>query len=179
MRIPRGFSDNYDGQERRHESWHDVAQICTNGHVINRSSKKYPQHNNDFCDKCGQRTLTKCEKCGGDIRGEYHVEGVASFGGDFPAPAFCVQCGSPFPWTVSRLQAARELAAEMEELTEEERESLSRSLDDLIRDTPQTTVSVSRFKKVAKKISKEGLSGLREILIDIVSETAKKSIWPT
>ena len=30
------------------ESWYDVAQICLNGHLINHSTKRFPQRNKNF-----------------------------------------------------------------------------------------------------------------------------------
>src|SRR5262249_17929827 len=94
---------------------YDVAQICSNGHVINTTSRKFPEHNQDHCDRCGEQTLTRCPGCTTYIRGYYHVPGV--FGGDeYRAPAYCYKCGRPFPWTVTALTAAQELVAESEQL---------------------------------------------------------------
>src|SRR5438105_3047900 len=89
----------------RGESWYDVAQICRNGHVVNDSAKQSPQHSTAFCERCGQPTITQCENCHLDIRGDYHIPNV--FGGSYDRPAFCIGCGSPYPWTVSAIQAAK------------------------------------------------------------------------
>jgi hypothetical protein len=50
------------------DNWYDVAQICLNGHVINDSVKKYPQHNKKFCDKCGVATINNCPNCNTEIQ---------------------------------------------------------------------------------------------------------------
>jgi hypothetical protein len=167
--------DEYDRGER---AWYDTAQVCLNGHIINSSYKAYPQHNKKFCDKCGAETITKCPNCQNDIRGYYHATGVISFADDTP-PAFCPNCGQAYPWTESGLQAAKDLASELEGLTEEERQILVKSLDDLVKDSPQTTVAATRFKKIVHKVTREGASAFREILVNIVTEAARKSLWPS
>ncbi|PYQ97931.1 MAG: hypothetical protein DMF95_25990 [Acidobacteria bacterium] len=49
-------------------------------------------------------------------------------------------------------------------------------MDDIVRDTPNTRVAAVRFKKFAAKGSKEAVSAMRDVLIDVVSETVKKAI---
>jgi hypothetical protein len=102
---------------------------------------------------------------------------VASF--HFHAPAFCAGCGTAYPWTESTLQAARDLTNELGGLNETEKEALSKSFDDLVRDTPQTQVAAIRLKRLLPKIGREGAAALRDLLVDIASETAKKMIWPS
>ena len=91
---------------------YDVAQICRNGHVITSSARTMPQFMQNYCDKCGQPTMTKCEKCGADIRGSYEE----FFSSRFDTPAYCHNCGSPYPWTQSRLDAFDEMLEEFAEL---------------------------------------------------------------
>ena len=79
----------------------------------------------------------------------------------------------------SKLKAARDLSDELDNLTPDERDLLKKSLDDIVRDTPQTTVSALRFKKLAAKAGSIAASALKDILVDIASEAAKKVIWPT
>ena len=164
--------DEYEGDR------YDVAQICLNGHVINSSTQESPQFNTKFCNRCGQPTTTQCKVCSNSIPGEYHTQGVISLF-PFPAPAFCAHCGSRYPWTESRLKAARELTQDNEDLDDADKETLSKSLDDLVKDTPSTPVAANRFKKLMVKVGKEGAGAFRDILVDIASETAKKIIWPT
>ncbi len=157
--------------------WFDVAQICLNGHVTTSTSQRFSQHNKDFCDNCGQPTITACPNCGKPIRGKYHQQNVVDLTWvDDPAPAHCIGCGNPYPWTEGRLTAAKELAQEMEGLTAEERNLLSKSLDDLVRDTPQTPVAATRVKRLLTKAGGAALQAFRDILVDIASETAKKTM---
>lgn len=154
---------------------YDVAQICINGHLVNSSSHSMPQFNEIFCKKCGSETTTKCSFCKENIRG-YYSSGAVSLAEE-SIPSFCHNCGKSYPWTESALKAAQELADELNELTDEDKDLLKKNLPDLIRETPNTKVAETRFKKVMLKAKKESVDAMRSILVDIISETIKKSIF--
>lgn len=159
-------------------SWYDTAQVCVNGHAVNDMVRAAPQLNRDFCSQCGAPTITTCQQCEAPIQGEYHVEGVFDFSGfEYSPPSFCHKCGAAYPWTEAKLQAARELADELDELSPDEIEVLKGSLDDLVADTPRTTLAATRFKKLVAKVGPAVADGFKEILTDVVSESAKKMIW--
>lgn len=158
------------------DSHYDLAQICQNGHVTNSMARDYPNSNQEFCDRCGTPTMTACPTCRTDIRGYYHIPDVLGFQ-EYTAPSFCYKCGSPFPWTSAGLAAAEELADELDCLSDDERASLKKSLGDLVRDSPQTPVAETRFKRIMKKVGKEGAEGMRAILTDLVSETVRKTLF--
>jgi hypothetical protein len=151
---------------------YDVAQICLKGHVINATAKGLPVHNTDFCNKCGAATIIECPECKVEIRGRYH-----NVMGGFRAPAFCHKCGKPYPWTKLKIEAAHELAQELDQLTPEEKEMLSKSIDDIVTDSPRTTLGATRFKKIMAKVGKEAAAAFKEVLVDVASEAAKKMIW--
>ena len=71
------------------------------------------------------------------------------------------------------------MAHELDNLNEEEKNTLEKSIDDIVRDTPRATVATGRFKRLVSKAGKEAAEGFRSLLIDLVSETVKKSIWPS
>ena len=98
-------------------------------------------------------------------------------GFEYDAPAFCYKCGKPFPWTDARLRAAEDLADELDDITSDERESLKKSLHDLVRETPSTRVAETRFKKIMQKVGRDGYEGMRALLKDIVSEAVRKTIF--
>lgn len=156
---------------------YDVMQVCLNGHRITTTLRSSPQHGKQHCSKCGTPTLSQCQHCQADIRGSYrqrharvvHLPNV---------PAFCHACGKPYPWTDTRLDAAQELAEELEGLTEDEKKTLKASLDDLVRDTTRTPLAATRFKRLATKAGKGAAEAFKDILIGVISETAKKLIWP-
>src|SRR5450759_2909448 len=136
----------------------------------------FPQHREDFGGKCGAPTIMACEHCGAAIRGYYHKAG--SLGSvDIDRPAFCLKCGEPYPWTDAALEAARAMADELDRLKPDEREALKGSLDDLVRDTARTPVAVLRFKRLAAKAGSEGAAALRDVLIGVVTEAARRGIW--
>lgn len=158
------------------DSYYDLAQICDNGHVINSMAYGYPQSNQNFCDRCGAKTTTQCPECLTNIRGYYHVPGVFTTGG-YDAPSYCFNCRAAYPWTQSSLEAANKLADETESLTKEGKEQLKRSLSDLIREGPKTVIAETRFKKLMKKAGKDTYDAMRSILVDVVSEAVKKSVF--
>lgn len=157
-------------------SYYDTAQICLNGHVVNSMALSSPQSNQKHCDECGAQTITTCPECNTPIRGYYHVPGFIGFF-DYDKPAYCYSCGKPFPWTTSGLEAILELADELEGLSEEEKQQLKDSFPDLIRDTPKTVVAETRFKKIMRKVGADAYNAMKSIMIDIVSEAVRKSIF--
>ena len=157
------------------EGYYDVMQVCENGHQITSLARSAPELTERYCRRCGAKTITACPKCNRNVRG--YSEGYMSTTG-LPVPAFCHACGQPYPWTEKKLAAARELAEEIEGLNLEEVETLKGSLDDLIRETPKTPVAAVRFRKLLAKAGAHTAQTFRDILVDIVSEAAKKAIWP-
>lgn len=154
---------------------YDVAQVCLNGHPANSTFRRMPQFNKKFCDECGAETITNCPRCQEPIRGLYW--GSMSLNPYVP-PKFCHNCGAPYPWTEKRLAAARDLTDELSGLNADEKASLSKSLHDLIKESPSTPVAIARFKRLVAKAGNAAAEGFKSILIDIVSEAVKKQIWP-
>lgn len=154
---------------------YDVAQICLNGHVINAHAASQPAHNSDFCAKCGTKTITTCLNCSSFIPGKYRSEVIADWTPLDP-PAYCRNCGKAFPWTGEAIEAARLLTDEVEGLSLEDREQLKATFPDLIADTPRTVLAATRFRKISAKASRTFVDTLRQLLVDIASETAKKII---
>ena len=87
------------------------------------------------------------------------------------------KCGEPFPWTAAAFCAAEELAGELDDLSDDEKESLKKALPDLVRETPRVRLAETRFKKLMKKAGKEGVEGMRGLLTDIISETVRKTLF--
>lgn len=150
---------------------YDVAQICKNGHVVNRATRGLPAHNQAHCDRCGSRTITACPECDAGIRGHYHIPGALITWG-YEAPAYCHACGGAFPWTEKTLDAAKDLADELDSLSDHEKESLKKELHNLLEQTPRTRLAESRFKKLMKKSGEEGRVVMRGILINVLNEAA-------
>ncbi len=92
-------------------SYYDTMQVCKKwGHKITDFLDSYPNHGQDFCEKCGSPTVFKCEHCNSRIKGYYHVSGV--IGGSGPAvPLNCHKCGRGYPWRSNLLTKNRLIAA--------------------------------------------------------------------
>jgi hypothetical protein len=172
--LVSGSSGVFRGRD--YWSGYDTAQICLNGHVTSDVVQANPLHSQDFCSSCGARTTTQCPSCKEPIRGRYHHPKVYA---PYGAPAYCHKCGTSYPWTAARIEAAKSLADEIAGLDESEKLLLKTSIDDIVRDTPSTQAASLRFKKFAAKGGKEVVSAMRDILVDVVSETVKKAIWGT
>lgn len=116
-----------------------------------------------FCTQCGASTLDACQYCEAKI-------GPAS------QPAYCANCGKPFPWTESAFAAAAEYTDELMQLTHAEKAELKNTLADLTADTPRTPLAISRFKKFAAKIGPGAGETLSKIIVNVVTETAKRHL---
>jgi hypothetical protein len=162
------------------ERWDDNAQFCVNGHYITGNVISQPDTLCKFCATCGAETTTKCPNYQRSFKGAIHnVPTFGTWSADKTPPPYCAGCGNALPWTASRLQAAADLADLQDSLTDEEKTALKKTLNDLVADTPQTTLAAQRFKVLAAKTGKGAIEAFRTILTDIVSETAKKILFPS
>jgi hypothetical protein len=94
-------------------------------------------------------------------------------------PAFCYNCGKPYPWTEAKLVAAKEYTEELEELNAEDKVALIGTFDDLVANTPRTELAAHRFKKLIRKLAPAAGGFLTKMIVDISSETAAKLLEPT
>lgn len=150
------------------------AQICLNGHCITKDCS-YTNRLQIFCDKCGAETIDKCPTCQSSIHGNYNVPGVIRFSDDYTTPAFCHECGTPYPWTQSALESVTLLIEEEEEFTQDQKDKLIKSLPDLVSETPKTNVAIVRMKKFLASAGKFTADGLRQFLIDFGCELTLRS----
>ena len=155
----------------------DTAQVCLNGHQIVVSIKDYPERMSLFCGQCGEPTITTCKKCNAEIRGRW-VRPWAPLELKTVPPGFCHNCGSPYPWTERRLQAARDYANEMKGISPDDKSTLVQNLEYILKDTPRTEIAATRVKKVLDKAGKGGNEFAQKILADIATETAQKILFP-
>lgn len=84
----------------------DAQQVCLNGHQITDSYHYSPDFRQRHCSQCGAETIHKCQSCGTDIRGDYHVDGFFALGDSTPVPTNCEGCGVQFPWTRKKQELA-------------------------------------------------------------------------
>jgi hypothetical protein len=154
-----------------------TAEACPNGHVSTSRIEDSPELREQYCSKCGEETMTQCPNCDANIRGHYDVEGVLILGGQFEPPAHCHNCGRPFPWTERRIDAAAELLEAGGAVSADEVQQFRADLDTLTKETPKTQAASLRVKAVLGKAGDAVATGVREIVVDVLSEAAKKAIW--
>ena len=96
-----------------------TAQICLNGHARSSLSKNVEK----FCSECGAETIQQCPNCKNLIRGKEDIPGVADFT-SYHVPKYCYNCGRPYPWTQSKLDAMKEFYSSYEKALPSAKEPL-------------------------------------------------------
>lgn len=161
-------------------SSYDIAQICHNGHIITSTYRSNSASHRDYCSKCGAPTITACPDCNTIIPGDYEGDWENCELGEVMTnvPAYCHGCGKPYPWTKSALESAALMINDDENLNPSEKQQFCESLPDLLVEspTPKTKLAVSRFKKFMAKSAEYTVNGIRDIFVDVASETIKKSL---
>lgn len=155
---------------------YNIGQVCLNGHEITGNYSTGSEFAENFCSRCGAQTITQCAACKAHIRGYYDHEGGVIAIPTFDAPAYCYNCGTPFPWTSRGISAAQELTDEIEGLTEAERDKAKASLVEITKDTAQAEVAIVRVRKLLAKAGPVIGQGLKEIIVSIATDAAKKQL---
>lgn len=150
------------------------ATICLNGHVVSKYKANCQKH----CSICGKETYSICLQCHAPIRGVAEVKGVIVVG-DMPydKPFYCYECGAPYPWTQKILDSAVELVSLDDDLDETSKELIKNAIPELLIDTPITPIAVAKYQKGLSKASQIIHDSMRQLLIDVVSETVKKILF--
>lgn len=157
----------------KYDSEYKLA-ICSNGHEYS-AYVELDETVNKFCTVCGEKLITQCPHCDAFIPGYRGYKGIISVWRG-PHEAYCESCGKPMPWTERALSAANELIA-LSGLSDPEKHDLVVSVQDLVTDSPRSSVAVTRLKLFSGKIGSAVMNGLRDVLIDVLSEATKKAIW--
>lgn len=153
-------------------------QICLNGHQLSVTSDTSSDPD-EYCPQCGTRVITTCQECNEPIKGWLESEGMIYLGKRTKEkPSYCSKCGKPFPWTKSILESAAELISLDEELTESDKSLIKSAMPDLLVETPKTKVAEAKFKKVFNNASTFLKDSMYNLLVDVLSESVKKSIFP-
>ena len=132
--------------------------ICTSGHQATGLLEQHPEILSDHCTMCGARMISKCPKCEEPIRGS-HTSYPSRDGGT----SYCHACGAAYPWTEARLDAAGELAAMDESLSDTERELLRENFPFLGSDNPRVEVAAVQVGRILAKAEPAVRRGLLEI----------------
>ena len=132
-----------------------------------------------FCPQCGSQTFYSCPSCGEPIRGKY-FEYDTLFVPEPPdqTPFYCHNCGKPYPWTQKIIDNAIELLSLDENLDSDTKSIIKNAIPNLLVDTPETPVSVAKYRSAMSKTGQIVKDSMRQLLIDIITESAKKIIYP-
>lgn len=150
--------------------------VCMNGHQITDRLETFTGMKN-FCSDCGSQTISCCQQCNSPISGDYEVSGIVSIGFQTATPSYCSNCGNSFPWTKKLLDSAFELLALDTNLDVTTKELIKNALPDLIVDTPATNLAVARYQIYIGRTSRVVKDAMHNLLVDVVSETVKKSLF--
>jgi hypothetical protein len=166
--------DNYKQQPRTRR--YEGQQICMNGHLITNYATTHPEDRKNFCPECGKSTVMSCAHCNAPLRGEEIDPEVFFLGGfGFSPPAYCHQCGVPYPWTQTKIETAVELAAQVE-TDAHELEMIRQSIEDLATETPRTPLAIVRIKRLWAKSEEVIRPAIGKIFMDIASEAIQKQL---
>lgn len=153
-----------------------TSQLCANGHLITAYAEKYPASLQKYCSICGAYTIMQCENCKKNIRGRSADE--LGYLGKYRIPSYCLNCGEPYPWTTSALESTKEILLLSEEIKSEDINTLEDTYKDLIVSTPKTQVAAMKFKMLLTKAGKATSDAIYQIMVDVLSEAVKKTVWP-
>ena len=134
--------------------------------------KKFNNQNQDSTEFC-QVTLesTKVTKFYPDTNVTFEIGENQE-----KVPKYCYNCGKMYPWTKSKLQALNEVIDLADELEDDDKNELKEASELISTDTPRTQVGVLKIKKYTDKIGGAIGEKLQDLIVDIASETAIKSM---
>lgn len=177
------------------EYLYETAQICLNGHLRNNEVNQHPDRNEKFCSLCSKEVISECPTCKAPIRSYYYEQKAVyntinsdplqteqrfskEFGGyektqlsgELIVPAFCHNCGEPYPWTKTFLENAEDMVDMFDELSPEQKLQLKETFPDLIVETPKSKLAALQASKLINGFQSAGkdifISMLKEKVID-------------
>jgi len=141
------------------------AQICLQGHV--QSPEGYFEKG-ARCTKCGAACIDECQYCRAPIRGLLAHAPMRHY--DLPFFCHASECGLPYPWMQDKLETARELLYDMENLSFNERNELWNLLNFVMSD-PKSEWVPAKIKLIAIRLAKVSKAS-REVLLDFTAKVA-------
>lgn len=139
------------------------AQICIKGHV--HSSDGSPFKRQDHCTKCGAVCIDVCQRCNVPIRGR-----PAYSAADYDRPSFCHGCGNPYPWMDDKLNTARDLLQNDDQLTSDDRDELCELLKFVMSD-PKAELAPAKTTLIRMKLQKAA-EPIRDAFLTLLAKYA-------
>lgn len=109
--------------------------------------------------------------------GDLIDSGVVRIGFSPTAPKYCPDCGSPYPWASAAIETLEELAMLDDESDEADRTGLVNSAEVAMSENPKTNAAALRVKKLLSKVGKATVSAAKDLLVDVLAESTKRTIW--
>lgn len=157
---------------------YSTAQICKSGHKITADYEGSPESRQNFCSECSMETITKCQNCKAPIHGYFKTllaPDIAKISDThYPVPSYCHNCGKPYPWAQERLEEAKEFIDSTDELDDEDKEILKKSLPDIAEDNLKTKSASENVRKIASKVSPPLGKRILDFAMAIATAGAKK-----
>lgn len=152
--------------------YYKTAKICLNGHMITDDLES-SGNNDSFCSECGAKAITHCKYCNANIHGYYFVPGVLNLAAETTVPAYCHDCGEPYPWTETFLKTAEEMVDMFNELSTEQKQQLKETFPDLIVETPQSKLAALRAAKLINGLTSFG----KDIFVKLLQDNVVDSLF--
>lgn len=131
------------------------------------------------CQRCGKKTITTCQHCQRKIKGEPNVTWMAADAlPPYSIPAFCYSCGKPYPWTQSKLEAAKEQIEMEQSLSAEDKVALTTDIEDIAHDSQRAGSAAKRAKIILLKVGGTAGTMLRDVFVGVASDALKKVLMP-
>lgn len=155
-------------------------EICLNGHLINKKSQKTVDPK-AFCEKCGDKVIVSCQECGKLIRGTSQIFDINDGYPEkiFTKPNYCRFCGEPYPWTKMILENAFDLISQDDNLSKNDKDLIKSYLPDLLKDTSKAPIVATKFKNLMTSATSVVKDMMYDIMIDVLSEPIKRTIYPS
>ena len=146
-------------------------QVCLNGHRITAAAETMPHHRKPFCTDCGKKTIDACPDCSAPIQG--HLKGILSVRPP-NVPNNCPNCGTAYPWRQDAIANAIEVV--QMEMDAADAASVPELVNMVVIEAPRTEVAALKLKKLLGKLGKPAYDVSIQVLSDLISETAKKTL---
>lgn len=174
--------------------FYDTAEICKNGHVITIHYESQPVERKNYCPQCNATTIHECPNCKKKIQGCYHSENRAALScnpltnsskyysfttcmtqkNQYTPPAYCHNCGAPFPWTEALISEADKIIEMMSDLKPDQKKELKSIFPDLISDTSSTVSSSIKAGSILKSVDNFLVDALKAQVGSSIVATATK-----
>jgi len=84
------------------------------------------------------------------------------------APAYCLKCGKPYPWTENKIKTAIQIFTEFGNLDKTERKTIEDDIKNIAKDVPQAELSAMRIKRIWEKYGRVAYN----VIMEFASKTA-------